>query len=49
VIVIDLAGSCDVYHTENLINAGAVDEFSGKNAIVIFGDNVAAVIYTLIG
>jgi class 3 adenylate cyclase len=47
VIVIDRAGACDVYHTENVINAGAVDEFAGKNAIVVFGDNIAAVTYSL--
>jgi hypothetical protein len=46
VIVIDGVTVCDVYHTDQLINARTVDVFAREVVIaVVFGDNVTSVIY----
>ncbi|MFB0554818.1 MAG: hypothetical protein ACETWQ_16055 [Phycisphaerae bacterium] len=43
-IVVGLVIVVHVYHTDRLINAGTVDVFAQQAAVIIFGDNVAAII-----
>ncbi|MBC8472028.1 MAG: hypothetical protein H8D56_21430 [Planctomycetes bacterium] len=45
-IVIDGVTVCDVYHTDQLINARTVDVFAREVVIaIVFSDNVTSVIY----